>query len=414
MDVKDDEPQTVPGPIAGGWRHLMWFHRQPLEWLKSLADRYGPLTAFRLGPWPFWLASGPQTVGAILRRHGKEFIKGPGLQTDNPLIGAGLLTTEGSFWAEERRREAPLFTSTNVKRLLAADMMPWSEKWADALPTDRPVELHSLFLRGTLDVVIRTLFADSGPKPLATYQEDLAWIMHHFYHRLRSPFRPPYHWPWPFNRLYHRHARRLETFFDQWHPEPKPYETLGSRLNPHDPDDRAKAVTLLMAGQETTANALTWTIRLLATHPDWQQRLWEQPEVVDWVIQESLRLYPPVWLISRETTRSVALEKYELPPHAKILISPWVSHRNPDVFVDPAAFHPQRWQSAAPRLDGYFPFGGGPRRCIGQAFALGEMRTVIEAIVARYRIEPVGPDPTVFPAMTLEPGTPVYVQFQNR
>ena len=198
---------------------------------------------------------------------------------------------------------------------------------------------------------------------------------------------------------------------------------------------RDEAMTLLLAGHETTALALSWTSFLLGQHPDAEARiaaeiaevLGDRPATVDdisrlkfteSVVMEAMRLYPPAWAIGRESTQPVKLGGYSLPKGTTILISPWVLHRDPRYFSEPETFRPERWMGnlarELPRF-AYMPFGGGPRICIGQRFAMLEAILVATTMVQRFSIE-WQPDRTVtpFPSITLRPGGGVWVKIRER
>jgi cytochrome P450 len=400
---------SIPGPSGQGLKHMRAFHRRPLAFFRALTQQYGPLVQFNIGTWRFVLAASEDAVKAILTRHGTDFEKGPGLKSDNPLIGSGLLTLDGPAWVSERRRLAPVFVANNVEAM-RADMAGWAQNWVAELPSQQLFDVHQSLLQGVLDLVIRTLFAESRPQDLARLHNDIQWIMAHFYHRLRSPWRFGYHWPWPFNRRYHLRAERLKTTVSNWQPVAKPYRRLADVLAINQPADLPEALTLLIAGHETTANALAWTLFLLSRHPAWDDAVYaesqrgDEPTLTRALIQESLRLFPPVWLISRAARHATQVSGYEVPAGRFFLLSPWLSHRNPEVFAQPDQFQPTRWTDPTRPVSpyAYFPFGAGPRACIGQRLAWFEMTLVIQALVRRYRVAP-GPDPVPFAGMTLTP-----------
>jgi cytochrome P450 len=195
---------------------------------------------------------------------------------------------------------------------------------------------------------------------------------------------------------------------------------------------RDEVMTLLLAGHETTANALAWTWHLLGRHPAAAERLRAElaavlgrrmPTVADlpqlpWtrmVLEEAMRLYPPAWLISRAAMEDDVIGGYHVPRGATVILSPWVTHRHPDLWDDPERFDPERFAparvAARPRF-AYFPFGGGPRLCIGSGFAMTEAQLVLASVASRYRLEPVpGHEPRLEPLVTLRPrdGLPMRV-----
>jgi cytochrome P450 len=186
---------------------------------------------------------------------------------------------------------------------------------------------------------------------------------------------------------------------------------------------RDEAVTIFLAGHETTALALSWTFHLVARHPEVESRMVAEieavvgdrrPEAADvprlaWVgnvVNESMRLFPPAYAFGREAIDDCEIGGYAVPAGTTIFMSPWVSHRDPRWFDDPLAFRPERWENdfakSLPRF-AYLPFGGGPRVCIGNSFALMEAVLILASVVRRYRLRPSGPPPAPFPTITLRP-----------
>ncbi|WP_244865096.1 cytochrome P450 [Xylanibacillus composti] len=195
---------------------------------------------------------------------------------------------------------------------------------------------------------------------------------------------------------------------------------------------RDEVMTLFLAGHETTANTLSWTFYLLTQHPEAESKLMRELEQVlngqapsfrhfpqlvytQSIVKEAMRLYPPVWLISREPLEDVQLEQYVLPAGCEIALSQWVMHRHPDYFPEPRSFIPDRWtpefEEALPAYV-YFPFGAGPRMCIGNNFAMLEATLLLAGVLQQYRIvydsaKPVAPEPSI--TLRPKPGVPVRV-----
>lgn len=412
----------IPGPTGGSLARLRAFHRDPLRFFQDLQAHYGPQVRFRMGPWTFFLLNDAESVGAVLSHHRPFFHKGPGLDAQNPLVGGGLLTSEEEAWVAQRRALAPVFRPDNVRGMIPhlqstidADLASW--------PIGQPFDVEERMLRLSLTMAVRTLFADDGPgaDPIGEAGHHVEWLMEHFYRRSRSVWRFPYHIP-GFNRRYHAHAARLTRFVTGLNPAERSYETVPSHLAEAAPLRLQQATTLIIAGYETTGHALAWAFHLLARHPQIEEAVLRESRSTSehrpWteaVIQESLRLYPPVWLLSRRTQQPLSLGDDQLPESSIVLISPWLLHRRPDLFEDPEAFRPERWftPAAVPSPYAFIPFGAGARRCIGELLARQEALQVITRVVARYRLTTTS-DPGIFPGLTLRARGPLWVTAHQR
>ncbi len=411
---------TGPGPWGpksrAPWGLLPKFHRDPLGLLHAVARQYPDLAALPFGPWTLYLASGESAVEDVLRPHKDHFHKGPGMEADNPLTGQGLLLTEDDVWRDQRKAIAPVFGRGTVLQY-----QPIMERGIEHLT-------GQFFSKGALDVgqfgrhlaLWVTLAALFGTEPDAMQLDQVSratqGVMAHYHQRARSVVRPPYRWPTIFNRHFYALAAELTQFVKPLleHPPSALLEILAQSS----PDRGVQeAVTFLIAGHETTGNALAWTLLLLADHPDSvlrvQQEASEVPEqrpYTEAVVLESLRLYPPVWLLSRRSIRPVEVCGYVLPAHASFLISPFVSHRIESYYADADAFRPERWLEDGARVRHsrtdyrFLAFGGGPRRCPGEGFAMAELTLAISFICQHWQLRALASSwPQAFPGMTLAP-----------
>ncbi|MCL5115601.1 MAG: cytochrome P450 [Firmicutes bacterium] len=410
---------SMPGPRDGGLARLRFFHRDPLGLFQSLIRDFGPRVQFRMGPWTFFLLNESESVGQVLAHHRPHFHKGPGLEPSNPLIGQGLLTSDEDDWIEQRRALAPVFRPQNI-----SSMRPWLEEavdqslqnWEDGEPFD----LESRMLRLSLTLALHTLFADpSHDDWIPEIGSDVTWLMDHFYRRSRSVWRFPYNVP-GFNRRYHAHAQRLRRVVDRLTPTTPPFDTVWPHVSKERERRYHQTLTLIVAGFETTGHAMAWAIDLMARHPAVESKVLQEsgqdvfptPETHPWthaVLLESLRLYPPVWLLSRRAVHDVTLGDLRLPERSITLISPWLMHRNADVYPEASHFRPERWLGWKPESPyDFIPFGAGPRRCIGEHLALTEALMAVSRIVNRYRLIPTGPR-DIFPGLTLGASAPMWV-----
>ncbi|MCY0909782.1 MAG: cytochrome P450 [Sulfobacillus thermotolerans] len=397
--------------LGQDFRRLWSFHRDPLKTLSQIARAQGPLASFHMGPWAFVLVSGGAQVHTLLNTHGKHLIKGPGMDANNPLIGRGPLVAEGDLWKMERLAIQPAFDHGRF-----ADYGTWITQATrdychQVIRTKATTSDHDMLVL-TMRVVLGTLFqGDASVSALQEMAQAVQTVMTYFYQRSRSVLRWPYTWRVPGTLPYHRAADRLQPWMAEFLQGPRK-SLVAERLHqalPDDPDAVLQtALTLIMAGHETTGHALFWTLLLLAANPAVQARL--QQEVDDQlrgqcpqissldrlpylkaVILESLRLFPPVWLLSRSNPHPLTLEGETFAPRTFFLVSPYVTHHLSSEFPNPDDFDPERWLQGDQEAYAlaFLPFGKGPRSCIGRDFALLEMQLVIASFVQALTLHPI-------------------------
>jgi len=354
------------------------------------------------------------------------------------LLGQGLLISEGEFWRRQRRLAQPAFHRSRVQDY-GATMVESVERhihdWRDAEQRDMASEMMAL----TLDVAVRTLFGTTLPTEAQQVGNSMTFLMRYQLGRQRSPVRLPESWPTPRNRRARREREFLDSLVYRIIEEHRSRgggdqrgDLLSLLLGAMDEDGsqmtpkqlRDETMTLFLAGHETTAQMLAWTWSQLAENPEAEARLHEElrvvlegrsPEAADFpklpylrgVMNEVLRLYPPAYIIARTSIEACSIGGYDFPVGSTMLMSQWVMHRDGRFFEDPDTFRPERW------LDGlenrlpagaYYPFGDGPRRCIGQGFALLEAAIVIGTIAQRFKFR-LAPGQAVVPEplITLRP-----------
>jgi cytochrome P450 len=312
----------------------------------------------------------------------------------------------------------------------------------------RPVDVHFEFSTLMSAIALKTLFGLDDPGDRAAFTEALRLAFNLMSDRFRSIVRPPLWLPTPSNvrlrRAINHLNRVVDGFIAQGRARKEPGDDLLSRLVAAQDADgsrmtdrqlRDEAMTLYLAGHETTALTLSWSWYLLARHPrveeklvaEWRAVLGGRPPTADdlprltyteAVITEAMRVIPPVYLLGREATRDLELGGYRVKKGYTVFVSQWVSHRDPRFFPDPEAFHPERWEGdLARRLPkyAYYPFGGGPRVCIGNTFALMEAALILAAVGQRYRFT-LEPDPPVTfnPQITLLPANGIPAVLRRR
>jgi cytochrome P450 len=405
-----------PWPIVGS---LIPYYRDPAGFVTGVARRHGDVALVRIAGVSFYLLSNPADIDAVLGALHRDFDKGsPGAER-RLLFGNGLATSDGDSWKRQRRLTQPAFHRQRiaaygeamVERTLAT-MVSWRE--------GQERDLHVDMMRLTLENVAKTLFNAEVGEEASEVGEALAQVMA-FFARQENLFL----------RLLPRSLRKMgrarfrrsvdkldRVIFDLIAERRRNKVDVGDLLSmliaAQDEDGsvmsdqqlRDEVMTLFLAGHETTALALSWTFSLVARHPDVDARLaaevsglGSRPPCVgdlprltyaDRVIKEAMRLYPPAWIMARQARKEVVLGGHVIPEKAYVVMSPWVVHRDARYFQDPDRFLPERWECGLedklPR-QAYFPFGGGPRVCIGRAFALMEATLALATIVQRFRME---------------------------
>ena len=410
--------------------------RDPLAFFTNLARTYGDIVAYRLGGERLLFVNQPQYIKDVLITHNRNFTKGRALQRTKRLLGEGLLTSEGATHLRQRRLMQPAFHRERIAAY--ADMMvAYADRmrgaWRDGETLDVAREMNRL----TLSIVGKTLFDADVESQAAEVGEALSGVMATFWMTM-LPFSDLLeHLPVPKLRrgraaraqldkiIYGMIAERRRSKRDHGDLlsmllSAQDEEAEGAAGRMSDVQVRDEAMTIFLAGHETTANALTWTWYLLSTAPDVEAKLHAEVDrvlqgrrpcvadiaslpFVERVVTESMRLYPPAWLIGRRAIADYELGPYVVPARTILVMSPFVTQRDVRFYTDPERFDPDRWTSefraTLPKF-AYFPFGGGPRQCIGESFAWMELVLLVATIAQRWRLElvpghPVVPEPLV-------------------
>ncbi len=413
---------TAPGPGRrypfANWLAL---RRNPLEFLEGLARDYGDVARFRLGPVFVYLVNDPELIRTVLVTRADAYHKGRALERARRLLGQGLLTSEDSVHLRQRRLMQPAFHRERISGY-GETMVRYAERAAERWKAGETLDVHREMVGLTLAIVGKTLFDADVEEEADEIGGALTEVMELFQRLLMVPFGELLEkLPLPSTRRFEKARGRLDATIARLIAE--------RRKNPRDRRDlltllilaqdtegdggcmsdvqlRDEAMTIFLAGHETTANALTWTWHLLAQNPEAEARLHEEldrvlggrPPAVDdlprlryteMVLSESMRLYPPAWIVGRRAIVEQDLAGYRIPAGSILLLSQWITQRDARFFPDPLRFDPWRFTpeavAARPKFS-YFPFGGGPRICIGEGFAWMEGVLVLATIASRWRL----------------------------
>ncbi len=420
--------EGIPGPsglpVVGS---LPGFARDPLEFLRRIHREHGDLVQFNLVNHRLLMVSDPVLLETVLVGEWRNLHKDIAYDGVRPLLGNGLVTAEGDEWKRNRRLAAPSFTPRHIQHYRDT-MVDCIERWVDGLPRDCELDLFHEMMGLTQDIVLKTLFGDLDVD-VSQAGHHIETVMAEFIAEFQGHRRL-----WP-DGLPSRGRRRADHAIASLHALMTEIlaarrakglgdDLLSQLLAARDEDGtgmddtqlRDEAITMFAAGHETTATALTYTLLLLTQNREEEQRLVDDPSRAKAVLQEGMRLIPPVWAIGRETQTSIQLGPHMIPPNIQLLVAQAVIHRDPRWYADPDSFRPDRWLSGIdrPRF-AWLPFGGGPRVCIGNHFALMEGVLALERIVPAVRFEPhVSVPPPQIPSITLRPDGPVWVRATRR
>ena len=432
--------QLPPGPPwYTALSNTIRFGREPLSFLRNLRERYGDLITLPTVLGPFTLVFHPDGVRHVVQENHFNYRKGGSSNAVLSLtLGNGLLTNNGDSWLTQRRLIQPIFHRKRIAgfgSLMTERAQAWIEE-VD-LNTGQPLDLFQQMSGLTLSIVCRALFgADVLPYKQRVFEA--TGIINHLEAQA-------FYVPWLLSlptpqrqRLFEAKAT-LDAIVDELivgrrnRLMESENDLLTMLLQARDEETglgmsdqqvRDEVMTLMAAGHETTSNALCWTLMLLAQHPDIEARLREeytrvlggcavqledlsQLTFARMVLEESMRLYPPAWIFARSAIDEDEIGGYRIPKGAYVLMAPAVTHRHPDFWEQPDVFDPERFDPD--RANGrhrfaYFPFGGGPRVCIGNQFALTEAQLILATILPRYQFRLLpGAKVVPEPLITLRP-----------
>ncbi len=424
------------------------FRSGRLEFFARCAQEYGSVVRLRMGPRRLFLVTDPALIEEVLVTNSRHFIKHFALRLNPLVLGKGLLTSEGDFWLRQRRLIQPAFNRDRLAGYAQA-MVAAAERMLAGWEEGQTREVLADMMALTLDIAARTLFSAEISGAAREVGEALHLLQANFLVRFSSLMPVPIWVPTPTNRALRRAVARLDAilygFIAQRRQEKDDKEDLLSLLlHARDEMDgrgmsdrqlRDEAMTLFLAGHETTALALTWSWYLLARHPQVAERLTEEAVMVleerragfddvarlrfaECVALESMRLYPPVYTVGREALREGELGGFRLPRGTTVLMSEWIVHHDGRFYEKPGEFRPERWEEGLmerlPRY-AYFPFGGGPRGCIGNTFAMTELVLVLATLArkVRFTLQP-GLVVEPWPTFTLRPDRPMLAPVVRR
>ncbi|NLE46930.1 MAG: cytochrome P450 [Sandaracinaceae bacterium] len=411
------EAPLVPGdPLTG---HLLRFREDAIGTLEDVASRGGEVVRAPFGPFLTFVISDPEHVQTVLVDRHRDFPKFQiGQRALEQILGGGLLTTDGPRWMRYRRTTQPSFHKRTIDSFDRDFVAAAEHVFHDGLEDVR-IDVHEAMMKTALHAVSTTLLSADIAGKEAIVAESLDFILHITRERTLRPSLPRFI-PTREHREFLEALERLDEIVYRIIAESRlaqePSGLVASLSAAEDPETgekltttelRDQLITLFLAGHETTASALSFSIHHLVSHPEIYQEMLEEidgvlgdrvPTSEDLpkldltrrVIEEAMRLHPPAWMMSREVRKDTRLGEYFIPRGSVVIIPPYLMHRNPRFWDEPLRFDPSRFLPEARRSRpryAYFPFGGGPRLCIGLGFALAEATLVLARVSQRYRFE---------------------------
>ena len=432
------------------WGGIPHFKLDPLGFLSKTARRCPDLAHFRIGLTDFYLVSDPELLKEVLITMAPVVHKGPLLQRARRILGDGLLTSEGATHLRHRKLVAPAFHREHIPNYAGA-MIEETDKHQRGWQPGQVVDIHAEMQQLTMVITGRLLFGSEVREEARAVSQALDVMVD--FDQTWFPWSPvierlPVPAAWRVRKARERLDQTVQRMIAERRADPNAatrHDFLSMLLRAHDAEDpaaklndeelRDECMTFFLAGHETTGNGLTWTFYLLAQHPDIQQKVQaelaqvldgrlpsiaelERLPYTDMVLRESWRMYPPVWTVARRPQQAVKLKGYDVAKNSVIIMSQWVMQRDPRFFPEPERFDPQRWtpeaRAARPK-NAAFPFGMGPRQCIGADMAWLESMLTLAIVLPRWsvaladtrRIPPL-------PSLTLRPKRPVQLRLTPR
>jgi cytochrome P450 len=445
--------KIAPGPqgqfLIGSIRD---FQRDQLGFIQRLANEYGSVARFRLANVAFNLVSHPDGIQQVLQGNNHNYIKGEFFDPVRQVAGDGLFGSEGAHWLRQRRLMQPAFHRQRIAgfaEIMVRQTENMLERWEKLVGSGEPIDISQEFTELTMRIIAETMFSAQLADDVQLISDSLTFLLADIDFRFQVPIYPKIGFPtlrnWraqkslsSVDEVIYRIIRERRQNGGQHNDllqmlmEARDEETGEVMSDQHLRDE---LITMFVAGHETTAVLLTWLFHILSSEPEWETRLVDevtsalqghQPGFEDlpsfptlrMAIDETLRLYPPIWITNRNAVQDDVICGYRIQAGEVAGIAPYVTHRLPEYWPDPERFDPLRFKpeiaTSRPRF-AYLPFGGGPRQCIGNNFALVEAQLIFATLVPRFRLQPVPDRPVILePTATLRPKGGLWMRVEKR
>jgi len=430
--VSSRAPGPKGHPLIGSLPEL---RRDVIGLMTRSFAAHGDLVRFKLGPLTIHLASHPDDVKQVLKQPLAFDKKTRTSDMIHQITGDSVLINNGEAWERHRRLLQPAFAPLELKSFFSLfakatdDLIAQLETVADR---DEPIDISSSMMRLTYRIVEQALFSTDESENMGELERAIFTVLTDTYRRIEQPIAIPRWLPSPGNRAYKTAMgilnKRVYQLIDSHRGQPGDdlLHRLGGDSSFTETELRNETITLLIAGHETTATALTWLWHALLQHPDAEEEMVRElpngPLTLEHLsalpqttrtIDEVLRLYPPIWAIVRRVVEETELRGYRLPRNSRLIISPYIVHRHPAFWDRPDTFDPQR--ALPDHHYAYIPYGGGPRICIGHNFARMELKIIAAKLLQRFHFEPIDGQPVEMQAgIVLRPRNGLKVRVFSR
>ena len=405
------------------WRKLPQFSRDVLGTFSETWQKYGDISCFR-GLWTSYLFVHPRDVEYVLQTNSKNFRKGRNFDVIRHSTGNGIFTSEGDFWLRQRRLMQPVFHRQKISifaKIITDTTEEMLERWRLFAERKQSFDVVAEFMRLTLSIIGKSLFNRDLGGEASVVGDTFEVVREYTMRRTMLPVTIPLKFPLPLNRRFQRAMRKFDKMvyelINERRRSPEKYQDLLTMLmDAQDADTgekmsdlqlRDEVSTLIGAGHETTTQALGWTFYFLGNHAEIEKKLrFEVEKILDgrtptfddlsnleyalMCFKEAMRIYPPVWLINRTAVKTDEVGGYFVPAKTDILLLPYLTHRHPEFWTNAEEFIPERFSAEnsenRPKF-AYFPFGGGPRICLGNNFAMMEAQLIIAMILQNFKVK---------------------------
>jgi cytochrome P450 len=439
-------PQPNGHPIIG---HLMGFKNDPINFMMNSAAQHGDMVLFKLLNKKIYFLNNPEYVRHVMQNNHKNYVKSPGYKPLRLLGGMGIFTSDGEKWLRQRKLYQPAFSHKSIEtysKSVIQNTNDLLDDWNNQAEKGDTINISRDMMKVTMAIISETLFSTK-----IDYESDLwdsvsyalGWINDR---ALKNPFVLPANWPTPKNRKFHAAVDHLNSLVykiieEKQNNNANPGDLLSRFMNPggdleglNAEELRDEVMTVFIAGHETSANVLMWVFYELCRHPEIEALIFEEVnslgnrdlkytdlyhlEYTAQVLNEVMRLYPPVWHMGRQNLAPDKIGAYEIPAGSHVRMSPLVLHRHPAYWENPNDFNPNRFSKEnmdTQKPFSFIPFGAGPRLCAGRNFAMMEMVLILAKAVQRFKIES---DENYFvemgPLMTLRPKDDIAIKLARR
>jgi len=426
-------PSPKSTPIIG---HLGGFKNDPINFMLDSSKELGDAVLFKLLNKKIYFFNHPDAIKHVMQTNYKNYIKSPGYKPLRLLGGMGIFTNDGEEWVRRRKFYQPAFSYNSIQSYSSAVLQNANEmlaNWEEKNNASNEINISIEMMKITMNIIGETLFStriDYGSGLWKDTTLVLEWISER---ALRNPFVLPANWPTKKNRDFHKAVKSLNEVIykiieDKKKNNSNPDDLLSRFMNPeeknlvglNEKELRDEVMTIFIAGHETSANVLSWALYLLAQNQDIQEKVLAEVEILGnreltfedlhhliytgQVINETMRLYPPVWHLGRMNLAEDEILGYKIPAGSHVRMSPLTLHRNENYWPDAEKFDPERFsiEKTAKQIPfSFIPFGAGPRLCAGRNFAMMEMVLILAKCIRKYQFSYHGDPIEMAPLMTL-------------